>query len=323
MWVAGLFVACMSSRAGARALVPALTVERSAEALDCPDAAELLARVEHILGRSLPNPDRSPDSEHLRISVDFAKRSTGYVAALEFRGAKTGERNLLDRGGTCEALADAVSVTIALALDRELEAPAPPASVAAAESPPTPPPSAAVRPDARPPRSSVRAWDIRALVDGGPAFGFGQPGAFAIGQHLLVRWRQSWLFGVGANAILPTTTDAGEGKVRTSSVFGSVRGCYHWGESYSVGPCALFGAGRLRGVGVGYRESRSEDLTWTALGAGLLAEGPLYGWVVWGLSGTLWVPLRSLTFSVENAGFVWRSSPVAGTISLGVGVHFW
>jgi len=171
--------------------------------------------------------------------------------------------------------------------------------------------------------ASGRAWDVRALIEGGPTFGFGEPGAFALGQQWLVRPWRSWLFGVGANAVLPTTTDAGAGRVRTSSVFGSVRGCGVWGASYSLGLCALFGAGRLRGVGVGYREPRSDDLTWTAAGAGLLAEGPLWGWVVWGLSGTLWVPLRSLTFSVENAGVVWRSSPVSGAISLGVGVHFW
>jgi hypothetical protein len=320
--LAALGVACVSSRLGASAPVPALTVERSSEALDCPDAAELLGRVEHILQRPLPNPDRSAEPERWRISVHFARHSAGYAATLEFRGPKAGERDLVDQGGSCEALADAVSVTIALALDQELEQPPP---AAAQQSPPAPPPSAGFGTDSRPPQAaaSTRAWDVRALVDGGAAFGFGEPGALSLGQHLLVRGWRAWLFGIGANAVLPTTTDARTGKVRTSSVFGSVRGCYLWGRSYSVGPCALFGAGRLRGVGVGYSEPRSDDLIWTALGAGLLAQGPLYGWVVWGLSGTLWVPLRSLTFSVENVGVVWRGSPVSGAISLGVGVHFW
>ncbi len=306
----GLVVACVSSTVEASGLVPALTVQRSPEALDCPDGVELIARVEHILQRRLPGPEGSAISERLRISVDFVRRDNEYAATVEFRGPKTGERELGDHSGSCEALANAVSVTIALSLDRELEQPGPP---------PSP------RADSRPARAvtSTRAWELRALIDGGPSFGFGKPVAFALGQHLLVGWRRSWLFGVGANAVLPTATDGGSGKVRTSSVFGSVRGCYLWGDSYAVGPCALFGAGRLRGVGAGYQAPRSDDLIWTALGAGLLAEAPLYGWVMWGISGTLWVPLRSLTFSVQNAGVIWRSSPVSGAISVGVGVHFW
>jgi hypothetical protein len=318
-------IACVASRVGASELVPALTVDRSPEAIDCPDGGDLMARVEHILQRPLPNPDRSPQPVRLHISVHFAKRSTEYTAALEFRGPKTGERHLLDRSESCEALADAVSVTIALALDRELEPSAPPTTARAERSAPAPAPSVTSRTDSATPKPvpSARAWDVRALIEGGPTFGFGKPAAFALGQHLLVRFRRGWLLGVGANAVLPTTTDAGAGGVRTSSVFGSVRGCYLWGGSYSLGPCALFGAGRLHGVGLDFSEPRSDDLTWTAVGAGLLAEGPLWGWVVWGLSGTLWVPLRSLTFSVENAGVVWRSSPVSGAICLGVGVHFW
>jgi hypothetical protein len=329
-WVTTLGVMCPAAPASAAPLGAELAVERSAEAQDCPGSDELTVRVERILQRPLPKTHEPTDAELVRIAVEFARSSAGYTATLHFSGRKTGERHLLDRGAICEALADAVSVTIALSLDRELELQAARSESQAAGSPDEKPgagsgrasPSVAPASAAAEPRMSGHAWDLSVLIEGGPALGFGAPAAFTLAEHLQARLRPSWLFDLGFHTVLPSTADSGAGGVRTSWLFGSARVCYVWGGDYAVGPCTLFGAGRLRGVGVGYRESRSDDLTWTALGGAVLAQGPLLGAAFWGLSGTLWGPLRRLTFSVENLGVVWRASPVSGGVMLGAGVRF-
>jgi hypothetical protein len=322
---------CPAAPAWAAPLVAELAVERSADAQDCPGSAELTARVERILQRPLPKTNEPTDAELVRIAVEFARSSAGYTATLHFHGPKTGERHLLDRGASCEALADAVSVTIALSVDRELEQPAARGESKATGSPDEKPgaestrralPSVAAASAAAEPRLSGHAWDLSVLIEGGPALGFGAPAAFTLAEHLQARLRRGWLFGLGFHTVLPSTPDSGAGGVRTSWLFGSARVCYVWGGDYSVGGCTLFGAGRVRGVGVGYRESRSDDLTWSALGGTVLAQGPLLGPAFWGLSGTLWVPLRRLTFSVENLGVVWRAASVSGAVMLGAGVRF-
>jgi hypothetical protein len=340
--VIALGLMCPTAPAWAAPLGAELAVERSAEAQDCPGSVELTARVERILQRPLPKTHEPTDAELVRIAVEFARSSAGYTATLHFHGPKTGERHLLDRGASCEALADAVSVTIALSLDRELERQAARGESKAADSPGEKPEAESTRsvpsvaPAATPgdrragssscaaaeARMSGHAWDLSVLIEGGPALGFGAPAAFTLAEHLQARLRRSWLFDLGFHTVLPGTSDSGAGGVRTAWLFGSARVCYVWGGDYSVGPCTLFGAGRVRGVGVGYRESRSDDLTWSALGGAVLAQGPLLGPAFWGLSGTLWVPLRRLTFSVENLGVVWRASPVSGAVMLGVGVRF-
>jgi hypothetical protein len=319
--VLALAVPCAATLARAAPLGAELAVERSAGAEDCPAGAELTARVERILQRPLP--PNHPDAEPLRIAVEFAKSSAGYTAALHFRGPKTGERHLLDRGGSCEALAEAVSVTIALSLDQQLEQRAAEReSKAAPDVGPKAPrigPKSSAAPPARAPRG---VWEAGMLVEGGTALGFGAPAAFALSEHAQARIRRRWLFDLGFHAVAPSTVSATTGRVRTSWLFGSARGCHVWGEDYLVGACALLGVGRLRGVGVGYHESRSDDLTWSAVGGAGTVQGPLVGPAFWALSGTLWRPLRSLTFSVQNAGVVWRASPVSGTVGLAVGVHF-
>ena len=298
----------------------ALEAERESGAEDCPSSAELTSNVEHILQRSLASDPRA--GEALRVSVHFTARTDEYSVQVRSLGAKPGERTLKDRGRSCAALAEAVSVAIALLLDKELEPKHPePARPKATDAGKLAPPVAA----ASEPESSTAATvlELRVSFEGGIALGLVAASPPLLSEQVGVRLRRGWLFDAGFNAVLPGSTRFQQGEVRSTLLFASLRGCYTWGERFFVGPCALLGLGRLQGVGIGYQVVAAQDLLWTAVGAGVVAEGPVWGRVFWGVSGSLWLPTRESTFSVENLGIAWKSPIVAGSAAARVGFRIW
>ncbi len=298
----------------------AIEVEHADGASDCPSSAELTGHIEQILHRSLT----SDTGEALRVSVRFLASADGYSAEVHSLGAKPGERTLADRGPSCSALAEAVSVAIALLLDKELgqdpvEAPPPaPAEPAA----PAAHVSATVEPAARR-TGAPTSYALRASLEGGLALGLVDGSRPLLSEQVGLRLRQGWLFDAGFNAVLPGTTHFGQGELRATLLFASLRGCFTWGKRSLIGPCALLGAGRLRGVGFDYSTVASHDLLWTALGVGGVFEAPVGGRLFCGLAGSLWLPTRRSTFSVENLGIAWKSSLVAGSVSARLGFRIW
>jgi hypothetical protein len=302
-----------SASARCAPLGAAIEVERASGAEDCPSSAELTSNVEHILQRSLASDPNA--GEALRVSVRFTASADEYSAQVRSLGAKPGERALKDRGRSCSALAEAVSVAIALLLDKELERRQP----GPAKQPPTEP--AKPVPNTSP--SSAPALALRVSFEAGVAAGFVGASSPLLSEQVGVRLRHRWLFDAGFNAVLPGTTHFDEGEVRSTMLFASLRGCYTWGERLFVGPCALLGLGRLRGVGIGYPSVASQDLPWTAVGMGVVAEGPVWGRVFWGISASVWLPTRRSTFSVENLGIAWESSTLAGSVAARLGFRIW
>lgn len=258
------------------------------------------------------------------VNVDFSRGAGEYVARLAFRGPKRGERELSDRGATCEGLAEAVSVAIALTLDQAEELSEPDAAQIVVEKAPS---EAALNPSERrdsglqaPSRAGERLG-VGALVESGPAFAFGSALAWSWGGRVQAFYR-GFALELGAHAVLPATTDASPGRLRTSWMFGEAAVCRRWGRDVSIGPCASFALGRVHGRGVDYETVREADLSWVAVGGGVGVQGPIVGPLVWGLAGTLWVPLRKLTFSVENGGAVWESAPISALFGASLGLRF-
>lgn len=302
-----------SPHASARPLVAAVQVERSPEASDCPDRRQLSDAVEVILERPLE--EIAPADAEVRVHVSFDKEGQEYRARLSLRGSKSGERTLSDSSSDCAPLAEAVSVAMALFLDQEL----PEEQGESAPQEPAPQEPAPLDNKAR----TGTPLSFSVLASGGVAFGLAPETApYFQGGLRLARglFRLDSSFG----ATLPTTAELPPGQVRVSGMFGSVRACAVWGTRWAVGPCAALGLGRLRGVGEGYEDVSRTSLWWTAVGPGLLLQGPLgagEGRSFWGVDGVLWLPTLSQTFQVENVGFAWESPPVQGTICFTLGVR--
>jgi hypothetical protein len=297
--------------AAATQLPATITVDRGPGAEACSDRADLAARVEGILQRM---PGETVETGELGVNVHFSRDGAGYVAEVQVRGTKLGERVLRDPGPGCAALSGAVSVAIALLLDSELRERTPPPAAAA---PPTVTRPAPVRRHLAP-QPGPEIW---VTVGGGLALGLVGSPSIGLEGAVGLRLADRWILEGAASALVPREHDTRTGSVEVGLVFGSIRGCYRFGSGLGLGPCALFGVGQRSGGGEGYAEDRSAKLLWTAAGIGLLAEARIGRRWSTGLLGTLWIPTRRQEFTVQNAGMAWESSPVGGTLDLRIGLR--
>ncbi len=338
--VALALVSCLAGRAGSPlpyavaapgesrgAAGAELHVERTEDALECPDGAALTARIERILQRSL-SADATRGAS-VRVAVRFRHADGTYVAELDFRGTKEGVRVLTDRSRRCEPLSEAVGVAIALVLDRELEPPA--------TSPPEDEPLVPVREVRRspsnqrdgtghaaqnPPPPDGSGREAHVLAGGGVATGFGPSVSPVLATELSLTI-QRWVLAGSFGYLPPSRSEYRGGGVESSLVMGSVSGCWHWLTTpVEFGPCGSLGVGRLRGRGIGYDEDRTHDMLWTAVAAGAAAQQRLWSpWIV-GATAKLWIPTRRQGFAVENGGSAWQTPTVSFWFELLVGVSF-
>src|SRR5262245_14053050 len=96
--------AASSSRGAAAPRTAGIEVMRAVEAVDCPDAATLTAKVNRTLGRRAIESSGVSD---LRLAVEFGRpESQGYRATLRTYGRQMGERHITDPGRNCADLAD-------------------------------------------------------------------------------------------------------------------------------------------------------------------------------------------------------------------------
>lgn len=288
----------------------------------CDDASATAERVNVILRRQAL--DATDAAQRLiRIEVTYERSADGVlVATVHSRGRKAGQRVLRDRSATCGALSEAVGVAIALLLDSAAHDETEAAPDAEARPPAAAPTAAATSSasadDAR--QAPRRGWQARVALGAGGGYGLSGSAAPVGNAHVGIASGGVRL-ELGALASLPSSTAYGAGEVRTSLLFGDVRACYLLGRAFTLGPCAVFGVGRLRGDGHGFDKPLQSNLLWTAGGLGLAGEAAL-GSFFYGTAGaTLWVPLRRQTFSVENAGIAWESKPIAGVLAVGLGAR--
>jgi hypothetical protein len=267
-------------------LSAAVLVSRTPEARDCPDVERLSTRVEHIIGRAFA--PRSGAAPAILVRADFTRAVGAYEARVELSGAREGERLLRDEGATCDALADAVSVTVALMLDPSQ----PP--------PPRPPPA----------RSWFELWlmprfGIVAGLVGAPTWIGGGAVEGSIGPLASVSAGGSFT-GSHANRLDP-------GSVRVGSWYAELAGFRSLtGDDLRFGPCVSLMGGALRGTGEGYPATSSASLTWFAVGAGLRTDLRVGPSIRLALRAIAVAPTRRESFFIAYVGTVQPSSTFAG-----------
>ncbi len=295
-----------------------LRVERSEAAGDCPDAWALLLRVNRIAHRSAVV--REGGNVVLRVGIDHGE--AGYSASLTARGARTGERDLDDAGPTCEGLAEALAVSIALLLDEEPSVPAPPPRVAPAPAalPPVPtgPGHGAPLP------SSV--LDVLVFESAGVV----GPSTFGVEGNADFRVTPRLTLGGGVFALIDDTRRFGPGALHMSLVAIRANACFTFRlADASIGGalCGFPALGSIIATGRGFDQDRTASQPWFALGAGAVADGPIIGPLGLVTRLDLVVPVLRPSFVVEDlgaappgaSGTAFRTSPVG--VSLGVGVR--
>jgi hypothetical protein len=138
--IAGLLASIAPRLARADVARASLGVLPSPEAGDCGDAVTLAAAANRALRRDVIDPT-GDEMAPLRFEVAFSRDDSGYVATVRESGTHDGERTIASGEPVCDALTQALGVTLAMMVDaaeaadriaaRRARPPAPPREVAA------------------------------------------------------------------------------------------------------------------------------------------------------------------------------------------------
>jgi hypothetical protein len=309
---------------------PAVSLEWQAPAR-CPGRNAVLERVTSLLESAA----EAKAPVKARGTVLEPLPGASWELTLEtVQGEGTWRRTIHAR--SCDELADAAALIIALVVDPNLNPTPPAASVpppARAPAPvpaltSTPPPPSAPRPPpaARPPAVSRARVPLHvaasAVGDVGslPAAALG--GELAAGADL----GRARIEAVGTvfpevHKVIARNPERG-GDVELLA--GGLRGCYliPW-TGWEGGVCGGVEAGRLRATGFGAREfNATEDELWLAGRLGVIADIPVVDplGLRFGLEGLL--PLRRPEFVVPPLGTVHEPSWVSLRLELGIQAFF-
>jgi hypothetical protein len=275
----------------------AIVVARAPNASDCPDTANLAARVERITEGAGAAPGETS------VAVVFSRVNTGYEASIRLSGAREGERILHDEGPACDALADAVAVTTALLLDPSAHAP-----------------DRARATDEHAPAF----WGLSLVGRAGVSLGLVGGASWSAGAGLEISMGPLTSVHLAAVINGARESELGPGSVKVDLWFLEV-GAFHsfTGEAFRFGPTVALMAGALRGEGAAYPVTSAASLPWFAVGAGLGADLGVGSRLRFGARALVVVPTRQQSFSVGYVGTAYESSEIAGIADLVAAVRFW
>lgn len=240
----------------------------------------------------------------MQVQVQFSRSEEGYQAHLRLTGAREGERVLRDNGQRCEALADAVAVTVALLFDPSSELP--------------------VRHVSVPPEPARRA------------LGWWLGGRFGLGLGLVggVTWvaggtvgislgTRTW-FELGAGTSGTRTHAFSTGVVRVRLSYAELSGFHSLTRGdFQLGPALSLFGGVTSGAGDGYATSSHASLAYMALGGGARAQYRFAKRLLLSLRAEAVVPLQKQVFSVGYVGDAYLSSELSALADLGLAFEIW
>jgi hypothetical protein len=251
--------------------------------------------------------------------------STGHLVVRAVDGSTT-EREVVGDSG--EEVVAALALVAALAVDpnattRPIPIPAPAARPPAVlASPPT-----VVRASPATPREAPRARgevSLEGLVLTGAS-----PGTLFGASPTLAATRPSrgWFEPTVRLAFAAASTGplgVSGGTATFTSLLGAIEGCPHrWTSgSWSLEPCLRFEAGVLTAQGADVVPPRTDTHSWVAAGAIGRAEWRFFRGYFVEIAGGVRVPLVRTTFFFEPDVTIYRTAPVSGLFSAGLGLRF-
>jgi len=283
----------------------------------CPDAVAIAQRITARLGH---DPFREPATLVLRLSVERAR--PGLLARLEVvkEGSAPRKREIASEKGDCAEIVDALTLAATVAIDpfalsRPAAAAAPPLPDPAPPDPPAPapPPPVAVAPP--PPPAEPLEFDAAAAT----GVGLGLAPSPTIGADLeaRLRWRR-FSIGLGGRVDIGTPVSLAAAPVSASLLVAAVAPCAHLGP---VAGCVLLTAGALRVGATGLDRAEPQSVPFVAAGGRVQLDLPTGSRFFGRLRADLLAPLVRTTLIIDGQA-AWSAPPVAGAVSLGLGVRF-
>jgi hypothetical protein len=294
----------------------------------CPDTASVLAEVERLLGASARREDR------VRVRGTMVRQGPRLWLTLETT-TREGDASRTLEGGSCEALAQAGALVIAMAIDPEAVA----LTQAGLEAPPDDPPDTERTPDEAPPPlepdvasedepdpvpviepartsdSSVSREAPSASAPGDVRFVLAAHALVGVGPLPSASPGASLALGVRVGPVELTASGAifGEQGARLATAptiggtfglaYARLRGCVPFFEELvSFGACLAIEGGATWGRGEGVPRVQSGTAPWIALAGGLEARLRIVDALALSVMADLQVPILRSPFELAIDG---------------------
>ena len=299
-----------------------LSVARTPEAADCPDAPALSAATQRV-GTGPTSRAGEPEKEPLITQVTFDRDATGYFAEVRSTGRKTGLRVLRNEALTCAPLAEATTVVLAVLLDllpQDENVPAPavvPITQSSAAAPVPEPPRRALAPD--------RRIAVALGVDAGVAAGLLDHVAAGSLSGAVRPSYGRWELGAGVLWAPTRNLPFMNHSVDVALLGARLTGC-GWvtpvRSRFGFAGCAGVLLAALRGQGHGFDHDEATTQFWPVAEVGLRGRLALNDRFSLRLGVTGLFPLRRLTFSVERLAVVYETPSLGVLAEIGPELRF-
>jgi hypothetical protein len=308
-----------------------LEVQRGAGAETCSDEKAIQ---EGVVKRLRHDPFTAP--VHRIVVASIRRTEQGYSANVSLQdvdGTPLGLQRLDYQIASCDELAAAIELAIAVAIDPVLAqqgpaqdrsivrtesiptttvvVPALPAAAAAATPKEVEPAPAANQPSSNgSPEESALGW--RFWLGAGVAFG-SEPTAVPTLSTGLELHIANASVGLQFRADFAGHRAAAEGSISTYLLMGELVPCYHRGW---LGVCGLIDAGARHSTGVGLEQAHTAITSYFALGARLELDVPIVpGWFWIRPEADVSFPTTSVTLNAAGAA-AWESPPVSAVVGV-------
>jgi hypothetical protein len=318
-WLLGLALGWAWAPSAARAQAPAAFAFEWGAPEGCPSAALVQAEIDGLLGGAA----RDRVRQDLAVKATVARAALWQVTLATQAGAASGHRTI--EAATCQGLASATALIVALMIDPDAVA----AHASQAKAPNPEPPRAAPAP-APPALSAARAtFGLAGLgaaghvgVLPGPDVGLGATIGLLRGP-----WRVELRGAYGARQVpSDAMADAPSAHGKFRFFAGTLAGCWLWlGKAVDLGPCAEAEIGVVRGAGAGADTTTAQTTPWLGLGAGLIVALEATPWLRFPVHldavAPLWRP--HFVFSkVDGDRPIFRAPPLGGRLTAGAELRF-
>ena len=284
----------------------------------CASEQNVRARVDRILGTHA-TPHENVDAR-VRVVTD----GSTYHAEIELNSAGQSSSRRVD-DSSCDALADAVALIVALAVDPEAvapkkEAPPPPAPVSPPSPSPSPPATIANRAENEPVQRHPIFVGGSILLDTATLAALAVGAEFVVGynpKHVALEISGSWLAAQDARLAAGSTEGASEHALGIGA-----RGCWEiFDSAFTIGPC---GGAELTGIFAdGFGSTQTSEASAALFRALLGGRAKLqFSRFALRLGAEAAIPFSRPSFVIDNAGTIQHISPATFRTTFGAELHF-
>ena len=285
----------------------------------CPSPSVVEGEIDHLLGG--PARERARDDLRVQATVE---RGALWLVTLETT-SKTASGHRTIEAATCQGLANATALIVALLIDPDAVA----ARTGKGNEPRPPPPPAPAEPTpvvGRPGGARATYGLVGAAAAGNlgvlPSADLGVSASVGIVRP---RWRIEGRIAYSPRRVQSDVlTNPAGAYGRFSFIAGTLAGCLTFSRSvFELGPCFDLEFGAVPGEGIGATHTTSHTSPWVGVGAGGFLAIKATKWLYFPVHADAVVPLWRPRYVFQNVQApIFRSSPVGGRLTAGVELRF-